>query len=239
MLRDPSFWNTRVYRSKNFHLKNIKIFNNRPYKNWTNTDGIDFDSSVDCSVTHAVIHAGDDNLVVKGLDKERLFASENILFDDVLTVGNSAATKIGTETGVEYFKNITFRNIDVVKCKRALVINAYDSTYVENVKFENIFVEEFDFNGTESPRLIDFEITDKSWRGCVGNCTINNVRINNVHVGCGLQQVTSQILGKNQEFGVDGVYIHSLKVRNKEIHSLSDLNMKVNEFAKRIIFINK
>ena len=44
---------------------------------------------------------------------------------------------------------------------------------------------------------------------------------------------------KNQEFGVDGVYIHSLKVRNKEIHSLSDLNMKVNEFAKRIIFINK
>ncbi len=32
---------------------------------------------------------------------------------------------------------------------------------------------------------------------------------------------------------------HSLKVRNKEIHSLSDLNMKVNEFAKRIIFINK
>ena len=239
MLRDPSFWNTRVYRSKNFHLKNIKIFNNRPYKNWTNTDGIDFDSSVDCSVTHAVIHAGDDNLVVKGLDKERLFISENILFDDVLTVGNSAATKIGTETGVEYFKNITFRNIDVVKCKRALVIDAYDSTYVENVKFENIFVEEFDINGTESPRLIDFEITDNSWRECVGNCTINNVRINNVHVGCGLQQVTSQILGKNQEFGVDGVYIHSLKVRNKEIHSLSDLNMKVNEFAKRIIFINK
>ena len=58
-----------------------------------------------------------------------------------------------------------------------LVINAYDSTYVENVKFENIFVEEFDFNGTESPRLIDFEITDKSWRGCVEIVTINNVRI--------------------------------------------------------------
>ena len=99
-----------------------------------------------------------------------------------MTVSNSAATKIGTETGGEYFKNITFRNIDVVKCKRALVINAYDSTRVENIKFENIFVEEFDFNGTESPRLIDFEITDKSWRECVGNCTINNVRINNVHV---------------------------------------------------------
>lgn len=119
------------------------------------------------------------------------------------------------------------------------MINAYDSTRVENIKFENIFVEEFDFNGTESPRLIDFEITDKSWRECVGNCTINNVRINNVHVGCGLQQVTSQILGKNKEFGVDGVYIHNLKVQDKEIHSLSDLNMKVNEFAKRIIFINK
>ena len=113
------------------------------------------------------------------------------------------------------------------------MINAYDSTRVENIKFENIFVEEFDFNGTESPRLIDFEITDKSWRECVGNCTINNVRINNVHVGCGLQQVTSQILGKNKEFGVDGVYIHNLKVQDKEIHSFSDLNMKVNEFVWR------
>ena len=114
------------------------------------------------------------------------------------------------------------------------MINAYDSTRVENIKFENIFVEEFDFNGTESPRLIDFEITDKSWRECVGNCTINNVRINNVHVGCGLQQVTSQILGKNKEFGVDGVYIHNLKVQDKEIHSFSDLNMKVNEFAEML-----
>ena len=91
-------------------------------------------------------------------------------------------------------------------------------TYVENVKFENIFVEEFDFNVLNLPSD-RFEITDNSWRECVGNCTINNVRINNVHVGCGLQQVTSQILGKNQEFGVDGVYIHSLKVRNKEIHN--------------------
>lgn len=132
MLRDPSFWNTRVYRSKNFHLKNIKIFNNRPYKNWTNTDGIDFDSSVDCSVTHAVIHAGDDNLVVKGLDKERLFISENILFDDVLTVGNSAATKIGTETGLYLYDEIQKKASKCVNDyfdKRSLSDNAIYAVY--------------------------------------------------------------------------------------------------------------
>ena len=239
VLRDPTFWNTRVYRSERFHMKNLKILNNRPYKNWTNTDGVDFDSSVDCSLVNAVIHAGDDNVVVKGLDSERVFATERILFDNILTVSNSAAAKIGTETCVEYFRDVTFKNIDVVKCKRGMVINGFDSARIENVRFENITIEGFDFNGAEAPRLVDFEITDKSWRECVGNCTINNVRINNVHVGCGLQQVTSQILGKNKEFGVDGVYIHNLKVQDKEIHSFSDLNMKVNEFAKRIIFINK
>ena len=238
MLRDPSFWNTRVYRSRNVHLKNIKILNNRPYENWTNTDGVDFDSSVDCSVTHAVIHAGDDNLVVKGLDKERLFASENILFDDVLTVSNSAATKIGTETGVEYFKNITFRNIDVVKCKRALVINAYDSTRVENIKFENIFVEEFDFNGTESPRLIDFEITDNSWRECTGNCAIDGVEISNVNVLTNLNGVESQIFGKDDVHNINNVIIRDCRVLGRSISSSVDINLSVNPFVKKIFFIS-
>ena len=59
VLRDPTFWNTRVYRSEQVHFRNLKVLNNRPVRNWTNTDGIDFDSSKDCSLINAVIHAGD------------------------------------------------------------------------------------------------------------------------------------------------------------------------------------
>ena len=108
-----------MYRSEQVHFRNLKVLNNRPVRNWTNTDGIDFDSSKDCSLINAVIHAGDDNVVVKGLDNERVWTTENILFDRILTMSNSAAAKIGTETCVKKFSNITFSNIDVMKCKKS------------------------------------------------------------------------------------------------------------------------
>ena len=56
-----------------------------------------------------MIHAGDDNVVVKGLDSERVFATERILFDNILTVSNSAAAKIGTETCVSILEMLHLR----------------------------------------------------------------------------------------------------------------------------------
>ena len=237
VLRDPTFWNTRVYRSEGFHMKNLKILNNRPYKNWTNTDGVDFDSSVDCSLVNAVIHAGDDNVVVKGLDSERMFATEKILFDNVLTVSNSAAAKIGTETCVEHFRDIVFKNIGVVKCKRGMVINGFDSARIENVRFENITIEGFDFNGTEAPRLVDLEITDSSWRECTGNCVIDGVEISNVNVLTSLSGVESQILGKDSIHGVHNVVVRDSKVLGKPVSSSVDINLSVNSFVKQLSFI--
>ena len=239
VLRDPTFWNTRVYRSKNFHMKNIKVLNNRPFKNWTNTDGVDFDSSVDCSLINAVIHAGDDNVVVKGLDSERKYPTERILFDRILALSNSAATKIGTETCVEYFKDITFRNIDVVKCKRGMVINAFDSTRISNVRFENISIEGFDFNGAEAPRLIDFEITDKSWRECTGYCVIEDVAVSNIDVTCSMNGVESQIKGKSEQYPIKNVRIDCCKVTGKPITSAPDIHLTTNEFAHGVSFTNK
>lgn len=235
VLRDPTFWNTRVYRSKEFHMKNLKVLNNRPYKNWTNTDGVDFDSSTDCSLVNAVIHAGDDNVVVKGLDSEREYTTERILFDHILTVSNSAAAKIGTETCVEHFKDIVFRNIDVVKCKRGMVINGFDSTRIENVRFENITIESFDFNGAEAPRLIDFEITDKSWRECTGNCVIDGIEVSNVSVLTSLNGVDAQILGKDNRYGIKNVTINRCSVLGKPVTSADDIHLSVNSFVQEIV----
>lgn len=232
VLRDPTFWNTRVYRSEQVYFRNLKILNNRPEKNWTNTDGVDFDSSRNCSLTNAVIHAGDDNVVVKGLDAERLYTTENILFDKILTMSNSAASKIGTETCVKKFSNITFSNIDVIKCKRALVINAFDSTHIENVRFENFSIESFEYPGKEAPRLIDFEITDKSWRECTGNCTIDGVEVKNIHVLTSMSGVESQILGKDEQYCIRNVNISDCTVQGESVSKDKGLNLKVNEFVK-------
>jgi hypothetical protein len=231
LLRDPTFWNTRVFRSKNVHLKNVKILNNRPYKNWTNTDGVDFDSSADCSVVHSIMHCGDDNLVVKGLDDQRKFDTERILFDDILVISNSAAAKIGTETCVKEFRDIAFKNIDVVKCKRGMVINGFDSAVIKNVVFENINIENFDFNGAEGPRIIDFEITDKSWRECVGLCKIDSVLVKGINVFCPIGLITSQILGKSADFSINNITIQDFKLNGKSANSLDEANIVLNKFV--------
>lgn len=235
VLRDPAFWNTRIYCSNNIHLKNIKILNNRPDKDWSNTDGVDFDSSSGCSLVNAVIHAGDDNLVVKGMDTKRRFVTENILFDNILTLSNSAAAKIGTETSVAYFKDITFRNIDVIRCKRGLVITGYDSTDIENVLFENFTIENFDFVG-HTPSLIDFEISDQcSWRETLGRCTINNVKIRNINVLCSIDSVNSQLLGRTNQFDINNVKFKNIQIQGKKVAKRSDINLKTNEFVKNLI----
>jgi hypothetical protein len=231
LLRDPTFWNTRVYRSKHFHLKNIKILNNRPYKNWTNTDGIDFDSSTDCSIIHSVMHCGDDNLVVKGLDSERKFGAERILFQDILVISNSAAVKIGTETCIKEFNNVVFKNIDVIKCKRGMVISGFDSAKIRNVVFENINIETFDLNGTEDPRVIDFEITNKSWRECLGLCHIDSITLKNISVYCEPGRVTSQILGKTPDFSINNIMIQNFKFNGERMASIKDAKIKTNEFV--------
>lgn len=236
VLRDPTFWNTRVYRSKRVHFKNLKILNNRPLQNWTNTDGVDFDSSIDCSLVNAIIHAGDDNVVVKGLDSDRDFVTEKIVFDKVLTISNSAATKIGTETCVEYFRDIVFKNIDVVKCKRGLVINGFDSARIERVRFENIYIEEFEYTGNESPRLIDFEVTDKSWRECTGDCIVNGVEVININVLTSMEGVESQILGKDSVYGINNVLIKNCSILGEPASSLDDFHLSMNDFVRDIMF---
>lgn len=235
VLRDPTFWNTRVYRSRQFRMRNIKILNNRPYKNWTNTDGVDFDSSSDCSLIHSVMHCGDDNLVVKGLDSQRKFNTERIVFEDILVMSNSAATKIGTETCVEIFNDIVFRNIDVVKCKRGLVINGFDSALIKNVHFENINIESFDFNGNESPRLIDFEVTDTSWRECAGLCRIDSITVEGINVLCPVSGVNSQVLGRTDEYGVNNVVIQNLKIKGQPVTTLEEGNIKNNKYSQVVI----
>lgn len=232
VLRNSVFWNTRIDRSRNVLLKNLKILNNRPDKNWTNTDGVDFDSSVGCGLVNAVIHSGDDDIVVKGLDHDGLSPTEDILADHVLTMSNSAAAKIGTETTAKYFKNICFRNIDIVRCKRAMVIEALDSTTISNVQFENFTVENFAWGGVADPYLIDFEITDSSWRPCIGKCNVNNVTIANIDILCSLQGVHSQILGHNDEYGIGTVRLKNIQVQRKTISSGAAIRLKTNPFTK-------
>jgi polygalacturonase len=236
LLRDPCFWNTRVFKSVNVHLRNIKIINNRPAVNWTNTDGVDFDSSSDCDLINSIMHTGDDNMVVKGLDNKEGHNTERILFQEIIGLSNSAAAKIGTETRVRCFNNIIFNNIDIIKCKRAIVIDGFDSSTIRDIKFLNLNIEGADYNGQEGPRIIDIEVTNKSWRECVGRCRVRGVLIKNLNVYFSINKVESFIYGRNADFNIKNVIIQNFRVQGKLISSFKEGNILVNDFVSKILF---
>ncbi|HXD77533.1 MAG TPA: glycosyl hydrolase family 28 protein, partial [Puia sp.] len=235
-LRDPCFWNTRIFRCTDVRIKDIKILNDRPDRNWVNTDGIDFDSSTGGDVSNIMMQTGDDNVVVKGLEERGGHNPAHIRFRYIVGLSNSAAAKIGTETRTPLIHDIGFSHFDIVQCKRAIVISGFDSSMIRNIVFKDFRVEKVVFQGNEEPRIIDFEITDHSWRDCVGRCKISDILIDGVTIPFSLDGVSSQILGRTPVFAVDGVRIRRFIVLGRKITSKKDAHLRDNEFASAVRF---
>lgn len=235
-LRDPCFWNTRIFRCSRVSMKDIKILNDRPERDWVNTDGIDFDSSTGGDVFNAMMQTGDDNLVVKGLEDRRRYDPAHIRFRKVIGLSNSAAAKIGTETRTPLIHDIEFSDIDIIQCKRAIVISGFDSAVIRHIVFKDIRVEKLVFQGKEEPRIIDFEITDHSWRDCVGRCRISDVLIDGVTIPFSLEGVSSQILGRTSAFSVRDVRIRGFNVMGRAVTSEKDAHLLKNAYASGVRF---
>ncbi len=236
VLRDPCFWNTRVFKSTRIHLRNLKIINNCPQLNWTNTDGVDFDSSTYCDLFNAIMYTGDDNIVVKGLDTTGQYNTMHIRFENVIGISNSATAKIGTETCVKYFRDIEFKDIDVIRCKRAIVISGFDSSDIRDIRFSGFRVEQVIHPGKELPRIIDIEITGSGWRSSPGRCRISDISIHDVVVFFDLKNVESHIKGRTQEFDIKNVSVKNFSVLGKPVKSGKDGNIVSNEFVSGLTF---
>lgn len=220
VLRDPAFWNTRIFRSREVRMENLKVLNDRPERDWTNTDGIVFDSSSHCSLRNAVIYGGDDNCVVKGRDRRLEYNTEDILYDGVLTVTNSAGVKIGTETFVHQIKEVVFRHIDIVSAQRSIVIDAKDGSQVSNIRFEDIVVEGF-YKLSGGYRLIDFRLMDRDAVPCTS--TLSDIQVSGVDVWNGMEGVKVRFEGKDEESFIRSVVLKNMQVRHQKVEDLQNL----------------
>jgi polygalacturonase len=236
LLRDPCYWTVRVFRSTGITLRNVKLINNRPAHNWCNTDGIDIDSSTDCLVLNAIMHTGDDTVVVKGLDTDNKHPSERIRFEKIVGISNSAAVKIGTETSVPVFRNIIFSDIDVVRCKRGIVISGFDSTTIEQVQVLDMRIESIDYEGTEATRVIDIEVSDSSFRISRGMVVIKSILIKNLKLFFPVADAPSRIAGRTEKFGITDVVLVNFNVEGKQLLNTIDANMKTNDFVTNMRF---
>lgn len=237
-LRDPSFWNTRIFRCTDVEMSNIKVINCRPVSTYNTTDGVDFDSSQHCSLNHGFIYGGDDNCVVKGRDRKKEYDTFDILFKDIVCYSNTCGCKIGTESFNNQIYDVTFEDIDIVSSQRTMAIDVKDGSQIHDVTFRNIRVHGLHkLNG--SYRMLDLSLNDRSGVTCLS--TIKNVTFDNISYLCAPDAAKIRVNGLSAESYIDGVTFDGVIVNGNRALCLADFvasesNVETNEFVNNLIF---
>ena len=231
--RDPSYWNTLVYRSDQVTIQNYKVINCRPTTGSTGynqTDGVDFDESTNGTLTNAFLYTGDDGMAPKNEDSNGTINTKNITHQHIVVYNNSVGCKIGTKSMGQSMDGITFKDIDVVRAGRAMTIEAYDTAVVSNTTFEDIRVEAVD------SMLINLALdVPPTWRTAANTGSYKDVYFTNV--SSDVKQVIS-LHGKSSTVNITGVHFKNFTVQGKAIpiQTDSDASWDINSYVSNITF---
>jgi hypothetical protein len=226
VVRDSSYWDTLIYRSDQVTLRNYKVINGRPTTTtYNNTDGVDFDESTNGILSNAFLYTGDDAMATKNEEPSGTVNTKNILHEHVVLYTNSAGCKIGTKTMGQSMDGVVFRDIDVVKAGRGLVIDGADTAVVQNTTFEDIRIEAADST------LVDVQNNNlPSWRTAAGTTLIKETFFTNVSADV---RKSINLHGASSSVTVSGIHFKNFTEQGKAI-SQSDLS--TNSYVSGITF---
>ena len=139
LFKNSAIWCVNIFHCFDVSVDGVKVFGQWRY----NTDGVDIVNSQNVTVKNSFIHSFDDTVTIKGIDRYRKTDNVNILTENcTLWCDWGRTCEIGLETACRKYKNIVFRNCDILRAGGvALDIQNGDYAEVENVVFENIHVE--------------------------------------------------------------------------------------------------
>ncbi|MEQ0564475.1 glycosyl hydrolase family 28 protein [Amycolatopsis sp. NEAU-NG30] len=227
--RDSSYWNTLVYRSNQVTIKNYKVINHRPNTGYNQTDGVDFDESTNGLLSNALLYTGDDNMATKNENATGTVNTKNVTHENIVCYSNSGCAKIGTKTEGTSMDGITFRNLDVVKAGRSMVIDAVDTAVVSNIRWENVRVE-------QTGSLIDLqEDNPPSWRPAKNTATIRDAYFTNI--ASDVKKVVN-LHGRNATININGVHFTNFTVQGNPVTSRTDpdASWNINNYVSGITF---
>ena len=140
-LRAGEWWQTLYLLCKNVEVSWMHLLSFG-----VNNDGIDIDGVTDFYAHDCFIGCGDDGFGWHALDAEANGEplTQNCLADNCVIYNTHAGNglRIGASMETKLFKDITFRNIDVLEHANAGIRSDHsDWAMCENVTFENFFIE--------------------------------------------------------------------------------------------------
>ena len=111
------FTNSAIWCVNLFHCSDVEIDGIKVFGQWRyNTDGIDIMNSQRIAIRNSFVHSFDDTIVVKGIDRYASYSNTDMLFENcVLWCDWGNTCEIGLETNCPEYKNIIFRNCDILR----------------------------------------------------------------------------------------------------------------------------
>ncbi len=211
-------WNTRFDRSRNVLMQHYRVFGGK--------DGIDPVDSQKITIRHVYIVTQDDCIATKSFRQRKRSKTEEV--SDILAEYGMlqclkyGAVKIGTETNANHFRNITYRNMDIVAAERPMIIQLRDGAEVSNITFENIRCD-YAFG-----RAIDFVIQKRRGLGTIHDVLVKNVNLKKITRKEGR---TPRVAGYDDAHKISNVTFENLVIEGKVVTKpeQADFEMKHTE----------
>jgi polygalacturonase len=250
-IRDSLVYNVGLWGCDDVEIRNVKIIGSWRY----NTDGIDFHNCRRCHVTDCFVRTFDDSICFKGHLGYQPVCEDIVVENSVVWCDWDHCLEIGAECCAEHMRNLTFRNIDVIRSLDvAMSIGNVDYGHVHDVLFEDIRVEMDEVYQQPRIQRDDEEIFPAdphcTWLPTLMRCAviqhpeysggrqerghISDIIFRNIHV-LSDRMPPSLFLGYDAGHRVHNVSIEGLYRNGIRAETLAEAAVSIEEFATNIV----
>ncbi len=252
--RDSSTFNIIPAGCEKVTFDDVRIVGSWRY----NADGIDLFNCSNVIIRNSYLRDFDDCVVIKGYAGWDNMNNENIITENcVIWCDWGRALEIGAETNAKEYRNIIFRNCDVIHGSwLQLDIQHHNNADIHDILFENIRCEFSKYQSgmkmgncdklkyedaeliSAQPGLLGAFFFDMGLFGHGhGTEKIHNITFRDIQVLCDeeIPMPTCQFIGLNEEARVDGVVLENITRNGVWLDTAEKLNLTCNEFARNVV----
>lgn len=244
ILRDSSTFCVVPALCENVVIENIKLIGMWRY----NSDGIDIFNSKNIEVKNCFLRNFDDAMVIKGIAGWDFENNENITIDGCTIWSDwGAVCEIGAETNASEFKNITYKNCDLLydAAGAMMRIHHHNRADVHNIRYENmhcefhadqmnaVYQENEDMvyeyrKGEYQPYIICLLVNKENHygrdniQGCIHDISYKNIHL---YYEDGMEKMPELFFcGVNEKCYVDDIKLENFYINGKKCESIDELN---------------